>query len=517
VVKLSWITNAWKDNQKTYNAEGYHIVDEKLNNERTPKLVSVITPVYNAEKSLRKTIDSVLNQTLGMENIEYILIDDCSTDSSRDILLEYSSKFANIMVVFLKKNTGTPGRPRNIGIQLSHSKYITFLDADDWLEPTGLGVLAKILAETNDDYAVGKTIQIQSKGMQILAEHESCKERRSVSPFSIPHIFHHLGPRARIVKSSVIKDNQILFPEMKFAEDKQFFIDVLTHCQTISTTEKPIYYLNRHDNQTTRLSNQTNIMQKTNCNLKVINHIINKDLELEKQKMILNRLYEFDSITRFFNTPHFQKTKLKRVYYYKFNQVLKTTKRLNYEFSEEFFHPLNKVVYNLYIDKKYKDLENLFTWDKNEKVKDVIIKDNLPYMVVPFLEDKYRFIRIPMHSTFEEDFVDGNKYYLKFKVFGDYLDSVTNGLIRDSKNAQLESSLQVRVDQDGKGILEMDLNALEQMPASNYSIFLRFNDYLKINIRKPTPNKNQYQYKNRVFTFYNTIYSNVGLKISVTK
>lgn len=510
----------WKQKQQimNYNAEGYYIVDQKLNTQRNPTLVSVITPVYNAEKYLRKTINSVLNQSLGMENLEYILIDDGSTDSSRDILLEYSSKFDNIIVVFLKRNTGTPGRPRNIGIQLASSKYMTFLDADDWLEPNGLEVLSTILEETSDDYAVGKTIQIQAKGKSIIiGEHESCKERRSESPFSIPHIFHHLGPRARMIKTSVIKDNQIFFPEMKFAEDKQFFIDVLTHCQSISTTQHPIYYLNRIDNQNTRLSNQTNIIQKTNCNLKVINHIINKNLEIEKKKMVLNRLYEFDSITRFFTTPHFQKTRLKRVYYYKFNQVLKTTKKLNYEFSGEFFQPMNKVVYNLYTDRKYKQLENLFAWDKNEKIKDVIIKDNLPYVVVPFLEDPYKYIRIPMHSTFEEEYVDKNKYYLKFKVFGDHLDSLTHGLIRDTNNGLLESSLPVNVDESGNGILELDLELLNHYPSSNYAIFLRFNDYLKINIRKQTQSKNQYQYKNRDFTFYNTTYSNVGLKISSIK
>jgi glycosyltransferase involved in cell wall biosynthesis len=118
----------WKQKQQVmnYNAEGYYIVDQKLNTQRNPTLVSVVTPVYNAEKYLRKTINSVLNQSLGMENFEYILIDDGSTDSSRDILLEYSSKFDNIIVVFLKRNTGTPGRPRNIGIQLASSKYMTF-------------------------------------------------------------------------------------------------------------------------------------------------------------------------------------------------------------------------------------------------------------------------------------------------------------------------------------------------------------------------------------------------------
>ncbi|WP_142406486.1 glycosyltransferase family 2 protein, partial [Heyndrickxia sporothermodurans] len=127
----------------TYNSLGYHIVDNKLENRRKPSKVTVITPVYNSEKHLRKTIDSVINQSIGFENIEYILIDDCSTDSSRDILLDYSSKFDNIIVVFLKCNTGTPGKPRNIGIHLSTSKYITFLDADDWLEPTGVNAKIK--------------------------------------------------------------------------------------------------------------------------------------------------------------------------------------------------------------------------------------------------------------------------------------------------------------------------------------------------------------------------------------
>jgi glycosyltransferase involved in cell wall biosynthesis len=499
------------------NAKAYQMVNPKLTTERNPTLVSVITPVYNAEKYLRKTMDSVVNQSLGMDQIEYILIDDCSTDSSREILLEYSSTFANFIVVFLKRNTGTPGHPRNIGIELAQSKYITFLDADDWLASNGLEALTTILEETGDDYAVGKTIQVQSKGSYIIGEHESCKERRSVSPFSIPHIFHHLGPRARMIKTNLIKDNQILFPEMKFAEDKQFFIDVLTHCRTISTTEQPIYYLNRLDNQNTRLTNQTNIIQKTNCNLKVINHIIKKNLDVEKKKLVLNRLYEFDSITRFFNTPHFQKTKLKRVYYYKFNQVLKTTKKLNYEFSEEFFHPMNKVVYNLFREGKYKDLENLFVWDKQEKIKDVLIKDDLPFLDVPFLEDKYKFIRLPMHSVLEEEYEDQDKYYLKFKVYGDHLDTLSSVLIRDTKNALFEASLPVSLDKNGNGKVELNLELLHKLQPANYSIFLRFNDYLKINIRKPTQSKNKYQYKNREFTFYDTIYANIGLKISTIK
>ncbi|WP_052948827.1 glycosyltransferase family 2 protein [Mesobacillus campisalis] len=204
MVNVSWIFKTMKFNKNRtypYNEDGYYVVDNKLENRASKSKVSVVTPVYNAEKYLRKTIDSVINQTIGFDHIEYLLVDDCSTDSSRDILLEYSSRYENIIAVFLECNTGTPGQPRNLGIQLSSSEYITFLDADDWLEPNGLEILHNILEETGDDYIVGKTIQLKSDGVKIVGEHESCKERRNVSPYSIPHIFQHLGPRARMVRA----------------------------------------------------------------------------------------------------------------------------------------------------------------------------------------------------------------------------------------------------------------------------------------------------------------------------
>ncbi|MEM5594096.1 hypothetical protein AAHH67_24225 [Niallia circulans] len=57
------------------------------------------------------------------------------------------------------------------------------------------------------------------------------ERKEKYPPASIPHIFHHLGPRARLMKSSIIKQNQIQFPEMKYGEDKQFFMEVLTNCK----------------------------------------------------------------------------------------------------------------------------------------------------------------------------------------------------------------------------------------------------------------------------------------------
>lgn len=92
------------------------------------KLVSVITPVYNAEEFLRETMDSVLNQTY--KNIEYLLIDDCSTDSSPSIIKEYQEKDSRVKYIKLAQNSGA-AVARNTGIENAAGRYIAFMDSDD--------------------------------------------------------------------------------------------------------------------------------------------------------------------------------------------------------------------------------------------------------------------------------------------------------------------------------------------------------------------------------------------------
>jgi len=314
-------------------------------------------------------------------------------------------------------------------------------------------------------------------------------------------------------KTGLLKEFNITFPEMKFAEDKQFFIDVLTSCRTISTTTATIYYLNRVDDNNSRLSNQTNIIQKTKCNLKVIQHVKNKRLDVDKEKVILNRLYEFDSISRFFNTPHFQKTKLKFVYYYIFRRVLKTTKSLGYEISDNFIEPINRVLYELYKERKYRDFVRLLEWNKKEKVKDIIIKNELPYMIVPFLEEPFRLIKTSIYAVLREEYILENKYVLTFKVYGSCIHTINEVIIRNSKNVHFEYVEPLVVDDDGNGKLTLCLELLKHLPPSNYSIFLRFHDYRKVNIRKLDNLPNKYTFQNREYIFYQTIYANVGLKI----
>ena len=91
------------------------------------KLISIITPVYNVEKFIVETIESVLNQS--HSNWELILVDDGSTDSSTEICKQYASK--DERVKYFHKQNGGQASARNLGIKKAKGEYVTFLDSDD--------------------------------------------------------------------------------------------------------------------------------------------------------------------------------------------------------------------------------------------------------------------------------------------------------------------------------------------------------------------------------------------------
>ena len=115
-------------------------------------LVSVIVPVYNAEKFIRETIQTVLNQTY--KEWELLLIDDCSKDNSKNIINEYERKDKRIHAIKLEKNSGA-AIARNLGIENAKGKYIAFLDADDLWNKEKLEKQVKFMEE--NDYAFSFT------------------------------------------------------------------------------------------------------------------------------------------------------------------------------------------------------------------------------------------------------------------------------------------------------------------------------------------------------------------------
>ncbi len=94
--------------------------------------ISVIVPCYNAISYLDKCLESLISQTM-FKDLDIILIDDCSTDNTKEILSKYIKKYKNMRSLFLKKNGGL-GNARNEGLKLSESEYVYFIDSDDYID-----------------------------------------------------------------------------------------------------------------------------------------------------------------------------------------------------------------------------------------------------------------------------------------------------------------------------------------------------------------------------------------------
>ncbi|MBQ7453891.1 MAG: glycosyltransferase family 2 protein [Selenomonadaceae bacterium] len=113
-------------------------------------LVSVVIPMYNSAKFISQTLESLLYQTI--KNFEVVVVDDCSTDNSVEIVESFSERFGGrLNVVKLPKNNGTPGIPRNVGIQFARGKYIAFLDSDDLYTKTALEELSTLAEKFQAD------------------------------------------------------------------------------------------------------------------------------------------------------------------------------------------------------------------------------------------------------------------------------------------------------------------------------------------------------------------------------
>lgn len=127
--------------------------------ERAENFVSVVIPCFNAERFLKMTIRSVLNQTY--QNLQIIVVDDKSTDDSVSIVRQLMSEDARIELIETQQNYGAPAGPRNIGVRAAKGKWIAFLDSDDIWHPKKLEHQISVLASTGAKFCCTSMMDFQ--------------------------------------------------------------------------------------------------------------------------------------------------------------------------------------------------------------------------------------------------------------------------------------------------------------------------------------------------------------------
>ena len=203
--------------------------------------ISVITPIYNCEKYLRNAIQSIMNQSIGFQNIELILVNDNSTDNSKEIIEEYCEKYENIIGVHLPKNSGHCGRPRNVGMEISTAPYLVFLDGDDEYLPDALKMYYDTITQEKSDLVMGShywNMNGEMKKISILSDCDDSSDVININPMLNEKNFMrttgHTASWGKIFDKKLIMDKNIKFLEDTVCEDSHFYYSVLLNSKKIT-------------------------------------------------------------------------------------------------------------------------------------------------------------------------------------------------------------------------------------------------------------------------------------------
>ena len=188
--------------------------------------ITLTIPVYNAGKYLRMLLESIVNQTMNLNDIEVIMVDDLSTDNSRDIMDEYAEKYDNFISVKLPKNNKIAGTARNKGMELAHGKYLMFADADDFLPEKAMQTMYDAIESKNADFITANYINADEDGtvwIKPIFDLEKYKEfKLSITDYTRSFFVLNGSACNKIYRKEFIEQHNIKFLEGVPAEDAYF-------------------------------------------------------------------------------------------------------------------------------------------------------------------------------------------------------------------------------------------------------------------------------------------------------
>ncbi|MEO5705367.1 MAG: glycosyltransferase [Candidatus Limnocylindrales bacterium] len=206
--------------------------------------VSVVVPVYNPGPAIEPCIASLVGQSLPIDQVELIFVDDGSTDGTPARLHEVAATHANVRVIRIPAS-GAPGRPRNVGLAEAQGEYVHFVDADDVLAPRALEWLTAMADQHGSDVVIGKYASATLDRSQALFTHN--RPRCTLTDTS--ELMTASWAPAKLFRTAVLREHGIVFPEgWRWLEDQLFVLRAYLAARTISVfADEPCYFFIRRD------------------------------------------------------------------------------------------------------------------------------------------------------------------------------------------------------------------------------------------------------------------------------
>ena len=221
--------------------------------------VSIIMPVYNAEKYLREAIESVLRQTY--TDFELLLIDDKSTDNSKQICREYAKTDRRIVLLQNNSESHGPGATRNVGLNYATGEYVYFMDADDWADKSLLECSVNHIQETKADIVQFGVIYERNNGTT--SQQYFWKGKNLLTKDEIKKNFYYFWKENRnslwihLFRRATVKT--IRFENLISGEDISYIMDALCNAEKIAYIGKPLYHYRYVEDSTSHRWNKNTI------------------------------------------------------------------------------------------------------------------------------------------------------------------------------------------------------------------------------------------------------------------
>lgn len=222
--------------------------------------VSVVVPIYNVEKYLEKSLDSLLNQTL--EDIQIILVNDGSTDNSGNIAKLYAEKNPDKMLYVEKKNGGLSDA-RNYGMKYAEGDYIAFLDSDDYIEKTAYEEMYNKAIEENADYVECNFIWEYPNKTKKDKQFAYNNKKEMLA-------FVRVVAWNKLIKRSIIVENNIEFPKGLRYEDVEFTYKLIPYINKFAYVDKEFVHYIQRENSIANVQNE-----KTSEIFAILDNVIN--------------------------------------------------------------------------------------------------------------------------------------------------------------------------------------------------------------------------------------------------
>lgn len=241
--------------------------------------VSIIMPVYNSEKYLKKAIDSVYNTKL--KNFEFIIIDDCSTDNSLSIIKKYKKKYNNIIIIENKKNLGA-GSSKNKGLSVAKGEYIGFIDSDDYVGQNYFYNAYKLAKKNNSELVVSDIViktDTEEKYNSVVDYSIIKNASNSLSKEVILGNWACASTCTKLFSRNLISE---LFFSEKNSDDIMFSIPAIFLASKISYCRGNKYYYYQSSNSVSRGFSINKCVENLQCIFEGVDFLFYRNLDLAK-------------------------------------------------------------------------------------------------------------------------------------------------------------------------------------------------------------------------------------------